>query len=396
MEPDPPHAGRLTVRVERDLAGVDPAAWDALDHGHSPFLEYGFLRTLEESNSIGGASGWSPHYVLAEGSGADGASRLLGAVACFLKEHSYGEYIFDWGWARASTRAGIPYYPKLVVAAPVTPATGPRLLLPRESTAELTREDVARVLVAAVRELADALECSSIHWLFTTAEEHAFLASAGFMSRASFQFHWTNRGYADFDAFLATLSSRKRKQIRKERARAREQVDAIQFVTGARLECDDLVALDRFYRRTTRSHGGQDYLRPGFFQALAHHLSHRMVFVRAVRRDEIVAGALYLETDAALYGRYWGADEHLPFLHFELAYYQGIERCIERGLSLFEAGAQGEHKLLRGFAPAPTYSSHWIRHPGLRDAVRRFLAEEAAALPPYLQELERFTPYRKS
>ena len=383
----------LQIRAVHALSDVDPQAWNGLDHGHSPFLEWGFLRALEMSGSTGGPAGWAPVYLLAEDVPETGEPSLVGAVACFLKDHSYGEYIFDWGWARAASRAGVAYYPKLVVAAPVTPATGRRILLRRQPDDE--PELVAKVLISAVRELADATDCSSVHWLFTTEDEHRLLDDLGFLSRLSFQFHWHNRDYADFDGFLGTLASRKRKQIRKERRRALADVDPVEFVPGEALSPADVDRLDRFYRRTTARHGGQDYLRPGFFRRLVELMPERVQFARVRQDDEVVAGALYLETEGALYGRYWGCAKEIDFLHFETAYYAGIERCIERNIPLFEAGAQGEHKLLRGFAPSPTYSSHWIRHEGLRDAVGRFLADERAQLPDYMKELDQFTPYKK-
>jgi predicted N-acyltransferase len=393
------------VRVVRTLERVEAARWDALDHDGSPFLEHGFLRALERSRSIGPGTGWDPHYVLVEadlseragddGPGAhDRAPRpLLGAIACFVKHHSYGEYIFDFGWARAAQRGGVRYYPKLVVAAPVTPASGPRLLL-APGLAPAQREAVVTALIHAARGLADEHDCSSIHWLFHREHETETLRAQGFAPRASFQYHWRNRGWRDFDDFLQALTSRKRKQLRKERARARAAVDEIEWVAGDQLQPDDLAAIDRFYRNTTDEHGGQDYLRPGFFEALRTLLPHRVQWVRARRGGKTIAGALYLETDRALFGRYWGADVPVEFLHFELAYYCGIERCIARGLPLFEAGAQGEHKLLRGFAPSATHSAHWIRHAGLRGAVDRFLAEEHASIEQYLRELATLQPYR--
>lgn len=391
----------LTLRVLTTLSGVDPAAWNRLDHGHSPFLEHGFLTALERSGSTGHDSGWDPHYLLAEwvgpgGSGSGDATALVGAVPCFVKEHSYGEYIFDFPWARAAARAGLPYYPKLVVAAPVTPASGPRILLRHPDDPGPPLPEIIAALTEGVRAIADAQGCSSIHWLFTTETEHSMLAEHGFAPRASYQFHWRNAGYATFDDFLATLTSRKRKQIRKERARAQAAVDTIEFVGGDALGPDDLRAIDRFYRATTDNHGGQDYLRPGFFAELCRLAPERVQWIRARRGDQTVAGALYLETEGTLFGRYWGCDESIEFLHFELAYYCGIERCIQRGLALFEAGAQGEHKLLRGFSPAPTYSSHWIRHPGLADAVRRFLDEERAAIAGHLVELSGYAPYKRT
>jgi len=381
---------------------VSPAQWDALDHGGSPFLEYGFLRALERSESIGADSGWAPHYILVErprskteNSAAAAGSEIIGAVPAFLKDHSYGEYIFDFGWARAAMRSGVRYYPKLVIAAPVTPATGRRILLSPDLDDE-TRSLVIQLLLAATRELAAAVEASSVHWLFCTREETRVLAEAGFLPRASFQFHWKNPGFSDFDEFLGTLSSRKRKQIRKERRRALEAVDGpVDFVPGGDWSDDDIAILDRFYRRTCYMHGGQDYLRPGFFEALRETLPGRTRFARVQQSGKTVAGALYLQTDEALYGRYWGCQRDIPFLHFETAYYAGIEHCIANGLPLFEAGAQGEHKLLRGFVPSATYSNHWIRHGGLRNAVRRFLREEAMSLPAYMDELAKYTPFRR-
>ncbi|HLL21071.1 MAG TPA: peptidogalycan biosysnthesis protein, partial [Kofleriaceae bacterium] len=303
-----------------------------------------------------------------------------------------GEYIFDWGWASAAQRSGLRYYPKLVIAAPHTPATGHRILVARDLGA---RTDVVRgVLVDAVRALADDTECSSIHWLFCTADEQAFLAERGHFARASMQFHWHNRGYQAFDDFLGALKSRKRKQLRKERERARAAVDRVTWVTGRDLDEDRLADADRFYRTTTEEHGGRDYLRPGFFHELAKRMPDELAMVEVIQGGKRVAGAVFLETPHALYGRYWGADVSVDLLHFETAYYAGIERAIERGLPLFEAGAQGEHKLLRGFEPSPTYSAHWIRHPGLAAAIVDFTAREAAVMQAELAEMAKYGPYR--
>ncbi|HEX7839580.1 MAG TPA: peptidogalycan biosysnthesis protein, partial [Kofleriaceae bacterium] len=219
-------------------------------------------------------------------------------------------------------------------------------------------------------------------------------AEAGFFPRASLQVHWHNRGYGTFDDFLGQLKSRKRKQLRKERERARAAIDRLTWVPGGELDPAQLDDLDRFYRNTTDAHGGRDYLRPGFFHALARHLPDAMRMVEVIAGERRVAGALFLETDGALYGRYWGAEVHVDLLHFETAYYAGIERAIARGLPLFEAGAQGEHKLLRGFDPMPTYSAHWIRHPGLAAAIEDFTRREAAALASEMVEMAKFGPYR--
>lgn len=372
----------VSVRALGSIDEVERAAWDGLDHGPSPFLKWGFLKALEESGSIGKRTGWTPVYLVAER-----GARVEGAVAAFVKTHSYGEYIFDWGWASAAQRAGIRYYPKLVIAAPATPATGNRILLARDAGPE-----VRKALIGAVRALADDAECSSIHWLFCTRQEQEELAGAGYFARHTFQFHWHNKGYPTFDAFLAALKSRKRKQLRKERAKAKGAIERLTWVEQPTQE--QLDDLDRFYRITTDSHGGRDYLRPGFFHALAKYLPEAMRMVEVVAGGRRIAGALFLETPQALYGRYWGADTHVDLLHFETAYYAGIERAIDQKLPLFEAGAQGEHKLLRGFEPSPTYSAHWIRHAGLAAAIEDFCAREAAQMEVELAEMAKYGPYR--
>jgi predicted N-acyltransferase len=320
---------------------------------------------------------------------AERAGRLVGGVAAFVKDHSYGEYIFDWGWASAAQRAGIRYYPKLVIAAPATPATGRRMLLASDAGSE-----IKALLLAAVRAVADDAKCSSIHWLFCTAEEQAELARAGYFPRTTLQFHWKNRGYASFDEFLAALKSRKRKQLRKERERARGAIDQLSWIDGRELSEQQLDDLDRFYRITTANHGGRDYLREGFFHLLAAHLPDAMRVVEVIKSGRRIAGALFLETPAALYGRYWGADTHVDLLHFETAYYAGIERAIEHAIPLFEAGAQGEHKLLRGFEPCRTYSAHWLRHEALALAVEDYTQREAGAMDVELAEMAKFGPYR--
>ncbi len=377
----------LRVRAVTSLDEVDRAAWEGLAHGPSPFLRWGFLRALERSGSIGRGTGWNPFYLLAE---TEAGGRLVGATAAFVKSHSYGEYIFDWSWASASERAGVAYYPKLVLAAPMTPATGRRFLV---ASGHEERHVVA-ALMAAAKQLADQAHCSSIHVLFCTAAERDLLAALGFSPRASYQFHWHNRGYGSYDDFLAQLTSRKRKSLKKERRRALEHLDELVFVPGGELDARELGVLDGFYRNTTWEHGGMDYLRPGFFEALAAELPEHMLFAQARRGAEIIAGALYLEGPGGLYGRYWGAGESLELLHFEVAYYAGIERCIAKGVPLFEAGAQGEHKLLRGFLPSPTYSAHWIRHEGLAEAIAGFLVSEAAQVEARMAELTEYGPYR--
>ncbi len=388
-------APKLVVRAVPSVNDLPPAAWDALDHGPSPFLRHGFLRALEESGSIdaidskkrGRRSGWSSLYLLAE---LDG--RLVGAIPAFVKAHSYGEYIFDWGWANAAARAGLPYYPKLVIAAPATPATGNRILLAPDLGP--LAAPIREALIGAVRGVAEDTGCSSIHWLFCTREEQQQLQGLGFFPRASYQFHWHNAAYGTFDDFLGQLTSRKRKQLRKERARAQAAIGALSWISGRELDQRALDDLDRFYRQTTDNHGGRDYLRPRFFHLLAESLPDAMQMVEVTRDGQRIAGALFLETDRALYGRYWGTDVRIDLLHFETAYYAGIDRAIARRLPLFEAGAQGEHKLLRGFAPSPTYSAHWIRHPGLSAAIEDYAQREAEAVAHEITELAKAGPYK--
>jgi predicted N-acyltransferase len=381
----------LLVKVATELDEVPGEAWDALEHGPSPFLRYGFLRALERSGSIGTGSGWHPFYIMAHVEEDGAAGVLVGAIPAFIKTHSYGEYIFDWSWAHAFERAGREYYPKLVVAAPVTPATGRRILIAPGWDADA----ITSALVSVVEKIADETHCSSIHFLFTTAAEQQRLAGMGFASRASFQFHWHNHGYESFDDFLSRLTSRKRKQIRKERRRALEAIDELDFVPGGELDEQTLDALDGFYRNTCYEHGAMDYLQEGFFHYLAEELPEHMQVVRARKNGEVVAGALYLETEQGLYGRYWGCTQHIDMLHFEVAYYAGIERAIERGIPLFEAGAQGEHKLLRGFMPSRTYSAHWIAEPQLFRAIEAFVGSEAREVRRRMKRLSEYGPYKQ-
>ncbi len=375
------------IRVATSLDEIDRDAWDALEHGPSPFLKWGFLRALELSRSIGADSGWYPFYLLAVSEAV-----LLGAVPVFVKSHSYGEFIFDWSWASAYQRSGRRYYPKLVVAAPLTPATGPRILL----SAGVDAETITGLFVDAVGELADEVDASAVHWLFTTAAEQARLTTLGYAPRASFQFHWHNQGYTDFDDFLATLTSRRRKQLRKERRRVSDQVGAVTFTHAANLDDAGLARIDGFYRRNTDRHGGRDYLRPGFFALLAELMPEHFLVAEVDQAGETIAGAVYLETDQLLYGRYWGCAREVDLLHFEVTCYAGIARAIDRGLTRFEAGAQGEHKLLRGFAPTPTYSSHWIRDPELDRAVREFLVHEADQVAARMAALAKCGPYKRT
>ncbi len=377
----------IQIRTLSTLERVNSADWDQLDHGASPFLKHGFLLALEQSNSVGPQTGWLPSYLLVEREG-----ELLGACAAYVKTDSYGEYIFDWAWARAAPRFGVNYYPKLVVAAPFTPASGNRLLIAPGQD----RGQVQAALIKGIGALVEKYKLSSAHILFCSQEEAMAMEASGLARRSSYQFHWRNREYANFDEFLSELKSRKRKQIRKERQRAQAAVDSIEFVFARDMTEKDLEALNRFYRKTVAEHGGYDYLRPGFFEAARRLLPDTMLFCRVSKQGEVVAGAIFFETKEALYGRYWGSEASCEFLHFEVAYYAAIERCIDRKIPLFEAGAQGQHKLVRGFEPALTYSCHLVADADFDHALRGFLIAEEAEVEQQMRELAATGPYREA
>ena len=379
----------MKVSVVQSLAEVSPEAWDQLAGKHNPFLEHAFLHLLEESGSVGHGTGWEPRHVLAH----DEGGILVGAIPLYRKLHSYGEYIFDWAWADASHRAGIAYYPKLVAAVPFTPATGDRILL----ADSVPGAGVVDALLSKVREVADSTGASSTHVLFCTGQEEAMLSQRGeFLPRLSYQFHWENPGFRDFEDYLSAFRSGPRKQIRKERRGALSHGFALRTLRGTQLNDQQWASLYGFYRSTVGMRGGMAYLTPAFFQGLRERLAHRVVVSFAMKGELPVAAALAFQKGSHLYGRYWGAAADLEFLHFELCYYQLIDFAIDKGLTRFEAGAQGEHKLKRGFLPSATHSVHWIRHPELAAAVADFLPRERAALDEHMAFLTTQGPFPRS
>jgi uncharacterized protein len=377
------------MRVERfsGVGRVSEAAWREIEPADFPFFDLAFLRALERSGSVGGASGWEPVYLLCK----DG-DHLLGALPLYLKTDSYGEYVFDWEWAHAYREHGLPYYPKLVAAVPFTPATGPKLLVRHD---EAGRAAVTRALLGAAGDLADELGVSSSHALFLPERDLADFTEHGFAVRHSLQFHWRNRGYSSFSDYLEALTSKRRSQIRRERRQLEDLT--IERLTGEALEEEHAAIMYRFYLGTYDRKWGFPYLTGSFFSEVFRTMRDRVLFVLA--RDEPtrrpVAGALFFFKGRSIYGRYWGAAEERRNLHFELCYYQGIEFAIERRLELFEAGAQGEHKLARGFLPTLTYSAHEIRHPGFRRAIGRYIAQEKELLAGTLAEYASHDPYRR-
>lgn len=378
---------RLTLTTAGSMAEIDPTAWDTLAGPGNPFLAHAFLDALEQSGSVSERTGWLPRHLIL----STATSRLVGAVPLYLKAHSWGEYVFDHSWARAYEQAGGAYYPKLQAAVPFTPVPGPRLLAGDGPDAPAIRRALADGLVA----VAETLEVSGVHATFVADHDMPPLAMAGFMERHDVQFHWHNRGYGSFDDFLAGLAARKRKTIRKERQKVAESGLRFRALSGADITAEAWDAFHRFYHATVDRKWGEAYLTRDFFDRLGQMMAERVVLIMAYDGDRPVAGALNLIGDDALYGRNWGAVVDLPFLHFETCYYQAIDVAIERGLARVEAGAQGGHKLLRGYEPVTTRSAHWIADPRLARAVKGFLDQERAAVDAEAEALTDHLPFRR-
>ena len=379
----------LTIRVADSLSGVDPAAWDACAGDGNPFVSYAFLSALEDSGSATQHTGWAAQHVLLE----DAGGSLLGVVPMYLKNHSQGEYVFDYGWAHAFERAGGEYYPKLQISVPFTPATGPRLLV----RGDQPRQKVGEYLLAGCMEVARRYKVSSLHITFPTESEWNLMGEMGMLQRTGEQFHWVNRDYPDFNGFLTDLASRKRKAIRKERREALAPGIEIDVLTGSDIREAHWDAFFQFYMDTGSRKWGTPYLTRDCFSLLSERMADRVVLFMARRDGRYIAGALNVAGDDTLYGRYWGCIEHHNCLHFEVCYYQAIETAIGMGLQRVEAGAQGPHKLARGYLPVKTYSAHWIRDPGFRDAVERYLEQERREVEAEIAYVgEHHSPFRKT
>jgi uncharacterized protein len=374
---------QVIARLAEGVSQIAADQWDACAGGGNPFVGHAFLSALEGSGSVGGRSGWQPVPVVIDG--ADG--RPIAVAPAYLKSHSQGEYVFDHGWADAWERAGGRYYPKLQVAAPFSPVPGPRLLL--------RQPDAAPALIAALEAVTDQHGLSSAHATFVAPEQIAAFEAAGWLIRQGTQYHWRNAGYASFDDFLGELASRKRKAIRKERVAAVEGL-TIRHLAGAEITGRYWDAFWRFYQDTGARKWGRPYLTRAFFPLLGEALGDRVLLIVAERDGRPIAGALNLIGADTLYGRYWGAVEDVPFLHFELCYYQAIDAAIARGLATVEAGAQGEHKLARGYLPTPTWSAHYLPDPGFRRAVADFLARERAAVEREQVYMAELAPFRQT
>jgi predicted N-acyltransferase len=374
------------THIASSLSEIGQAAWDGLAASQAdanPFVSFAFLHALHESGSASVDSGWQPQFLALY----DG-DQLAATMPLYVKMHSYGEYVFDWAWADAYQRNGLDYYPKLLSAIPFTPVSGPRLL---------ARDDAARAaLLAVLRATQQASSVSSTHILYPPAQQVRQLADAGFMLRSGVQFHWLNAGYDSFEQFLATLEHKKRKNIRAERRKVGEAGVSLRRVRGPDAGEADWRLFHRCYQHTYAAHRSTPYLNLDFFLRIGRTMPHNILLVIAERAGQAVAASLVIHNDTTLFGRYWGELEHVPCLHFEAAYYQPLEFCIEQKIAVFEGGAQGEHKMARGFLPTRTWSAHWLAHPAFADAIERFLERENGGIEEYLDELGERNPFRSA
>ncbi|SHH05511.1 GNAT family N-acetyltransferase [Massilia sp. CF038] len=373
------------THIASSLSEIGQADWDALVNAQAdanPFLSYAFLHALHESGSACAETGWQPQFLTLH----DGAE-LVAALPLYVKMHSYGEYVFDWAWADAYQRNGVDYYPKLLSAIPFTPVTGARLM---------ARDENARAaLLQVLRATQQASEVSSTHILYPPEAQAKQLEDAGFMLRSGVQFHWLNAGYRDFDQFLDTLEKKKRKNIRAERRKVMDAGVTLRRVRGADTTEDDWVFFNRCYQRTYKAHHSSPYLNIDFFLRIWQTMPENVLLVIAERNGKRIAASLVIHNADTLYGRYWGELEHVPCLHFEAAYYQPLEFCIEQKIAVFEGGAQGEHKMARGFLPTRTWSAHWLAHPAFSDAIERFLEREKGGIDDYIDELNDRNPFKE-
>ncbi len=376
----------MDATVLTDLASFPAAQWNGLVGADNPFLSHEFLAGLEQTQSLSPDVGWQPYHLALRDSAG-----LAVAVPGYLKGHSWGEFVFDWAWADAYERNSIPYYPKLVHAVPYTPATGPRIL----HRADVPAGDAVAAAVAASCGAVESQGLSSAHWLFPEPGQAERLEAADLLPRLGCQFHWRNHpGYRDFQDFLDGLNSKRRKSIRRERRLTADAGVAMEVRSGREITDADWRAFHGFYRQTFRDHGNIPLLTLAFFRHCGATLGERVIMIQARRDDALVGAALLFRSADTLYGRFWGCAEDIPGMHFETCYYQGIEYCIAHGLQVFEPGAQGEHKIARGFLPTRTHSRHWIADPRFRAAIADFLRRETPLVQAYMAEMERHSPYR--
>lgn len=375
----------IQIKVHNSISGIDREQYNAIVDSQNPFLEYEFLEALEKSGCVGEGTTWNPRYIVLEDGG-----RIVGALTSYVRLDSYGEYIFDWEWARAFESSGLSYYPKMVVAIPFTPATGVRILV----HPEYLFEDCAEYLVKRLIDVSIEENCSSIHFLFLTDKEKDFLHNMGFMTRKTHQYHWKNNGYKSFDDFLCDMRSGRKKQIRKERKYLEESGLEIKIVEKDEISDEHMDAIWEFYMDTHSRKWGSAYLNREFFDLMYKNFRHRIVLVMAKDRDIWVGGTFNIVKNESLFGRYWGALYNYKNLHFECCFYKLIDYSIDRDVQVFEAGAQGEHKFLRGFGAVPTYSSHYIFHRGASTAIEDYLRGETEYTDNLIRQYNRQSPLK--
>lgn len=377
----------MEIKIASSINTVSATQWNRLVGDLHPFLRFEFLHALENNGCAAPQWGWTPcHFML-----FDQQQQLCGAMPAYLKDNSYGEFVFDWAWADAYERAGLSYYPKLVCSIPYTPATSRRLL--HAPDADPTQ--VRNALVQTAIQFCEAQQLSSAHWLFPPLDETEHLEQFHCLRRTGAQYHWNNKQYADFEDYLSHFSSKKRKNVRRERRRIAEQDIEIVVKLGSELNEQEWQQVAYFYRITFDKKWGQATLNLDFFQEIGHSMGEQIVLFLAYREHQPIACAINFRSNNTLYGRHWGCSETLDSLHFELCYYQGIEYCIREGLQSFEPGAQGEYKISRGFVPTPTYSTHWIANAKFRHAIVQFLDHETDAMKDYMDELDQHVPFRQ-
>lgn len=376
----------MDIRVHQSLEDIDPPSWDRLGGHDNPFLSHAFLVALERHECVGERFGWYPRHLTVYQNG-----QLVAATPLYAKTNSYGEFVFDWSWESAYRRYGLAYYPKLVSAVPYTPATGRRLL----TAPDIDPAPLRTRMIESAIELARSEGHTGVHWLFTDDADTRALKDYGLMLRMGCQYHWHNDAYGDFDAFLAAFSSRKRKKVNRERRRVEEQDITLRTLLGHEISEELWTVFHRFYTDTFEKKAGIPTLDLGFFREIGRSLGERVVLVLAEHEGRPVAGAINFRGRNTLYGRYWGCDRDFHSLHFEACYYQGIDFCIEQGLEHFEPGAQGEHKISRGFLPTRTWSGHWIAETGFAQAIADFCTREEALMRDQCEELAALSPFRE-
>lgn len=361
------------------IKDVDSQQWNKLLNSDYPFLQHQFLAALENSGSVSEQAGWLPAHCIIEDSG-----QLTSAAPCYIKQHSWGEYVFDQQWANAYHQSGLAYFPKLVCSVPYTPSTGPRLLGNPLALAEKMQQQCEQE------------NLSGAHLLFLEEQQAKSLEQTGWHLRSDVQFHWNNRQYESFDSFLAELSSSKRKKIKRERRRIEEQGIKFSALSAAEINDELWQTIYRFYSNTYAVRGQEPYLNKAFFEIVSQDMPNNLVVVLASHDNRPVAAAICFRDSDTLYGRHWGAEANYHSLHFETCYYQGIEYCIANGISRFDAGAQGQHKLSRGFTPVVTYSAHWLKHPQFNNAIGRFVAQESPAISQYAEQIAAHSPFKST